>query len=252
MMRISSSWTTLLSVDLSASASLSLNLHLEHGIGHAFGVPVAHFGSVSHSRTGRSTWHRLFFVVTASGADDDVLADSDDSEFLTAGSHGRCLQLLCVRLRWQVGAVRLGLDQLGVHDGAASPPPSKAGVRQSCNSSSGTPRCVRTLRAVACDVIEYYLKRPTLPHRPPTPPSPVSCGTSQIRWCAFSGAFNSASIVSQTGAFACTTRRCRRPAPGDHRWAAAASGRTRRCCRARGSRRRTDSCPPGPSGSPTR
>ena len=36
---------------------------------------------------------------------------------------------------------------------------------------------------------------------------------------------------------------CRRPARGARRSAAAASGRTRRCCRARGSRRRTGCCP---------
>ena len=41
---------------------------------------------------------------------------------------------------------------------------------------------------------------------------------------------------------------CRRPARGARRWAAASSGRTRRCCRGRGSRRRRGACRRRPCG----
>ena len=150
---------------------------------------VAHFGSVGHPRTGRSTWHRLFFVVTASGADDDVLADSDHSESLRAGvpTAGVCSSL-CVRPRWQVGAVRLGLDQLGVHDwgGIAA---TKQGWRVPLVQLvvRHAAMCARLCGRSARDVIEDDLKRPD-PYRIALGllPSPVSCGNKPDRMGALS------------------------------------------------------------------
>ena len=193
--RISTSWTTktLLSVDLSASARLSLNLHfLEHGVGHAFGVVSRPLWVGRPSPDGvivrgrRLFYVRLSYAVTASGADDDVLADAYHSESLRAYARRPAF---VVRSAFDLGGKSLrsgsGSTSSASTTGAASPPPSTAGV---CHSSSGTPRCARDSARGPLVMSSKMTSNGRDPYRIAIglPPSPVSCGNKPDRMGALS------------------------------------------------------------------
>ena len=132
---------------------------------------------------------RLFVVVTASGADDDVLADAYHSESLRAYV---LRPAFVVRSAFDLGgkSVRSGSGSTSSASttGAASPPPSKAGVCHSCNSSSGTPRCARDSARPPLVMSSKMTSNGHDPYRIAIGllPSPVSCGNKPDRMGALS------------------------------------------------------------------